>query len=272
MDTLKKAVLNRLINFNQILNKTPGRRDIPFSLYRDCCKYFGSLNNAKKLVGLRVFRRKCDPLSQESMKYTKNLVTIVSYLTFDGHLYKTLRGFMVSSKRLYSLIEFNKCAKDQFGINVDRIQKMEYKTMKGDGVAYLYFYFNVNIARFLNLIGVPRGDKMVTVFNVPGWIKKDKEFAREYLRVAYYCEGCRFRSGNKYRIQINLNKTVEYLDNCLLFMNTLRNMLSLFGIETTNVQIKAGNIRKDGKVTKLMRFDIRVKDVNKFINEIGWFK
>jgi len=114
---------------------------------------------------------------------------------------------------------------------------------------------------------------MVVPFDVPEWIKKNKMFAREYLRVAYYCEGCKFKVGNYYRIQFTLSKTTGLLKNGLMFMNTLRDMLYLFGIETTNVQIKKGNLRKkDGKVTKVMCFDIRARSFNKFINELGWFK
>ena len=59
----------------------------------------------------------------------------------------------------------------------------------------------------------------------------------------------------------------------LTFMNSLKDLLRIFDIETTKVWLVEGNKRKkDGKITKTMKFKIKAKDINKFIKEIGWYK
>ena len=47
-DEIKYSILRELKEWNEKLNKSPGRRDIPSKLNRNCCKYFGSLNKAKE--------------------------------------------------------------------------------------------------------------------------------------------------------------------------------------------------------------------------------
>ena len=115
---------------------------------------------------------------------------------------------------------------------------------------------------------------MLISFDVPKWIKNDKEFSREYLKIAYFCEGCKYQhSKNRESIQINLNKSEELLQDGLTFMNSLRNLLKRFDIETTKVWLTEGNKRKkDEKITKTMKFKIKAKDINKFIKEIGRYK
>ena len=55
-------------------------------------------------------------------------------------------------------------------------------------------------------------------------------------------------------------------------MNSLRKMLKTFNIETTNIWVGKGNVRKDREITKQINFKVKSSGVNKFINEIGWLK
>ena len=82
----KNNIVEKLKYYNVKLNKSPGRRDISSNFYRQCCNHFGSFNNAKLKAGLKIFKRKCDPLPKRFLSLDKRLVRIVSYLTFDGHL------------------------------------------------------------------------------------------------------------------------------------------------------------------------------------------
>src|SRR3989344_2812022 len=252
---IKKEVINELKNFSNKLSKSPGRRDIPISLYKNCCKYFGSLNKAKKIAGLKIFRRKCNLLTKKSMKFSKELAKIVSYLTFDGHLHKDLSGFLLSSKDPITFKDFNNCVNKQFNINFYKIQEV----MHWGYLSYSIRYFNTNVSKFLYLIGTPKGDKMITKFNVPDWIRKNKRFSKEYLKIAYYCEGHKEkRSKNSYRIQFNINKCEEILSNGITLLNSMKRMLKDFNILTSKIYIGKGNKReKDGKITKLLRFNIK---------------
>lgn len=264
---IKCNPLKQLKYISKSLGKSLGRRDISWKLYLQCVKSFGSFNNAKEKAGLKFRRRDYNPLTKISYRLDKDLVRIVSFLTCDGHLYKDLSGLLLISKNKIILEEFEKII----------IRKLNFigKYRYGMGYykdCYNYQVFNTKICKFLYSIGVPKGDKMLVKFDIPNWIKNNKQFAKEYLKIAFFCEGCKYNRGNKEEIQINLNKWEELLKDGLNFMNSLKELLSLFNIETTKTWITKGNIRKDEKITKTMRFKIKTNSVNRFINEIGWLK
>ncbi len=267
---MKDQILKELGAISEKLGRSPGRRDIPWKLNLNCINYFGSFNNAKLEANLLIVRRTCNPLPKKSTRLDKKLVRIVSYLTFDGHLGRDLKSLYYSSNNKKELENFRECIYSKFGIYLSKIEK-------GNGFGnknLKYWYFNSNLCKFLHLVGTPKGDKMVNKFDVPVWIKKDKSLAKEYLKIAFLCEGCRSKaSKNTEKIQINLNKSEEILIDGLIFMSSLKELLQLFNIKTTKINLQKGNIRKrDRKITKMMRFYVRSKDTNKFINNIGWLK
>ena len=266
----KEEIIKELKSISKKLSKSPGRRDIPNNLGQQCVEQFGSFNNAKIKAGLSIFKRKCDILPKNSYKFSKDLVKIVSYLMFDGHLYKDLKGFYMSSKHINPLKDFETAIKKQFGID----GYYKFNTAGSMKQTHKFFVFNTNLTKFLNNIGVPKGDKMITTFDIPNWIKKNKEFSREYLRIAYLCEGSKYKQSKNIRtIKINLNKSEDLIEDGLNFMKSLKFLLNKFNIETTNMWVGKGNKRiRDGKFTKYMAFKIKTNSLNKFINEIGWLK
>lgn len=268
MNQLQKEVVNDLKEVSSDLGYSPGRREVPPLLNRKACNYFGSFNKAKDLAGLNITKRKCDPLPKRAYVKDRELVKLVSFLTCDGHLYKDLKGLSLYSNNNHILKKYENSIKKKFDIGGF------YGLTGGFGYCESYNVFNVNICKFLDSIGVPKGDKMITSFDVPNWIKKNREFSRTYLKIAFLCEGCKYKaSKNTERIQINLNKSEDLLNDGLKFMNSLRYMLKQFGINTTKIRVSKGNVRKkDGKITKCMRFEIRANTTNKFIKEIGWYK
>ena len=266
----KDEIILELKKISRELGKSPGRREIPSMLNRFCVNEFGSLNNAKIKARLSIAKRKCDPLPKSAYKLDKRLVRIVSYLTFDGHLYGTLKGFHFSSNHKKDLEILREDVRRKFGVDVFTINKGGMT-----GKCYRYWYFNTNISKLLHSLGTPCGDKMITKFDVPGWIKKDKELGLEYLRMAFLCEGTKYKvSKNTERIQINLNKSEEFLEDGLKFMDSLKVLLKKFGIKTTSVKILQGNInrKKDGRTTRLLRFRILAESTDTFIKQIGWLK
>ncbi len=272
LNETKETILKELKEWNEKLNKSPGRRDIPLKLNKDCCKYFGSLNKAKSEAGLKIFKRKADELKFESTILTKELVRIIAYITGDGHLHKDLKGFLHSSKDINSLKDFEYCVRKQFGLEVSKIQESN-ETSYGDGLQYRYF--NTTVAKFLYSIGTPKGDKVDCAFSIPLWIRINKYFMKDYLQVLFYCEGCRYYNDwNKIRIQINMRKTEDYISQGKRFMHSLKEGLKdYFDIDTGRTGIYRGTKRnKDNKETKDFRFVIRAQSINKFISKIGWLK
>ncbi len=267
----KEEIVKKLKEYSVNLNKSPGRRDVHWKFYLDCVNEFGSFNEAKKAAGLKVFKRTADILSEGAKKKTLELVRVVSYITGDGHLHKDLKGFLHSSKDINSLKDFEQCIRKQFRVEVSKIQEGGY----GRGV-FQYRYFNTAIAKFLHEIGTAKGDKVITPFEVPMWIRENKEFMREYLKILYYCEGCKYvrRDSGKVRIQINMRKTNDLLDEGQLFMEGLKESLKKeFKIESGKLRLSKGKSRsKDNKRTKDIRFEIKGRSINRFIEEIGWLK
>ncbi|MBI5148886.1 hypothetical protein HZA33_04355 [Candidatus Pacearchaeota archaeon] len=270
MNKIQKEIVKGLKETSKRLGRSLKRRDIP-RLARKCYKYFGSFNKAKKKADLKMVNVRISDFSNRVFKIDKDMARIVSYLTFDGHLYKDLSGFFLSSKNIKDLENFEKLIKKKFGM------RGRYYLNSGGGgkfKTHKFIIFNKKLCEELFKLGVSRGDKTTQKFNVPKWIFNSKDFSREYLKIAYFCEGSNKEEfGRTPRIQINIAKSEEILDSGLKFMNTLRIMLRKFGINTTKCYISNGRLRnRDSKKTKDIKFRIDIKDNNKFINQVGWFK
>ncbi len=205
------------------------------------------------------------PTKENNLK----LVRIVSYLTFDGHLYKDLSGFYLSSNNINTLNEFQKEVKELFNLISKRLEKNNYCYGNKN---YKLRFFNTQISKYLQKLGTPEGNKTLTEFRVPNWIKNNKNLSKEYLKIAYFCEGCNKEKRKNPRIQFNINKSKNKLENGLNFINDLKDMLKQFNIETGKTTITTGNIRKDLIITKQLKFRILTRDNKKFINKIKWIK
>src|SRR3989344_1213614 len=265
----KEEVIKELRIITKERGKSPTRRSIPLKLYYHCIKQFKYFNEAKKQAGLKLYNNRFLELPPSSYIQDKDLVRLVSFLTFDGHLYKSLNAIILISKYKNELKKYEKLIKNKFGLNGNYRLKAD-----GFGESFNYRVYSKELGKLLYKFGTPRGDKMLTPFDVPNWIKENKEFTREYLKVAFYCEGCKYKtSENTEIIQFNLNKSEELLEDGLKFIESLIYLLKEFNIETTKTWIMKGNLRKkDGKTTKMIKFKIKANSINKFIKEIGWIK
>lgn len=262
----KQEIINELKRISKELRKSPGRREISSRLNFECIKNFGSFNNAKEKARLNITNVKNKELTENSKKLDELIVRVIAHLTFDGHLRKDLKAFYLSSKNKKELENLEKDIYDKFNIKVSRIEK-EKKVLK-------YWYFNKPLCKFLHSINTPKGDKMITKFDVPKWVKDNKEFAREYLKMAYLCEGSKYkRSKNTEAIRFRLHKEERILDNGLKFQESLKSLLKKFNIECTKTWVSKGNEnRKREGITKSITFLIKASSFNNFINRIGWYK
>lgn len=197
------------------------------------------------------------------MEFDKDLVKIVSYLTFDGHLAKDLKCFYLSSKNKETLSNFEKIVYNKFNIQ-GRLEKG-----MGYGESYKYRVFNREICRFLEKIGTPKGSKVTKTFLIPDWIKNNKEFSRVYLRVAFDCEGSIWFEKQP-KIRFGICKIEELIENGLEFIEEMKYMLNEFDINSTKTWLIKGNNRKDGKVTKGLYFKLKQASLRQFAKEIGF--
>lgn len=266
----KQEIIGELKEIARKLGKSPARREVPNRINHQCIRLFGSFNNAKEKAGLTITHKRSKPLTENAKNLDIILVRIVAYLTFDGHLNGKLKECQFASNSQKVIEGIKEDIYKKFNI---RPSKIEMGNGYGKNVLKCR-YFNKNLCKFLYSTGVPKGDKVVTKFNIPMWIKNDKNFAKEYLKIAFLCEGCKSKkSKNTEEIQINLHKAEELLQDGLKYMKSLQRLLKKFDIDSTKIWLIQGNKRKrDGKTTKGMRFKIKANSFNNFINQIGWYK
>ncbi len=266
MNNTQKEIIRELKNISKKIGHSPRKREVP-KLASKCYQHFRSFNLAKKTAGLEIVNVRISSFPQNAFKLDKDLVTIIAYLTADGHLYKDLKGFYFCSKDKKSLKKLSNIIYNKFGLSG------KYVSGTGHGESYKYLVFNKSVTLFLKNKGAPAGNKMFVPFDVPEWIKKNKEFVKEYLKIIFYCEGSKYKqSKNTERIKINFNKSKRLLKDGLKFMESLKDLLSGFEIETTNIWASESNKRKDGEMTNQINFQIKSKSNNTFINKIGWIK
>lgn len=129
------------------------------------------------------------------------------------------------------------------------------------------------IARILLLCGVPAGQKVITKFSIPGWIKNDKEFFREFCKRMFTCEGSIMYEKNRKFPQIRLSmwKWEGLFKEGLVFIEDICKYLDkYFNIKTAISFSKSRNIRKDGLITRPITIYIVAENSVKFYNEIGF--
>lgn len=137
------------------------------------------------------------------------------------------------------------------------------------------FNYGVNcrqLARLLNLCGVPFGNKVYKSYSVPEWILSDRENFRRFVQRAFSCEGTVW-TGNNPGIRLEFWKEESLLDSGKKFLGAISFYLyKYFKIQTTNVFTGASqNVHKDGSITKPLKFNIKRKEsIINFHKEIGF--
>lgn len=266
---IRKELIKELKESEDKLGHSPKKREVP-NLANKCYYHFGSFNKAKKIAGLEIKNVIITKFPKNAFKKDKDLAAILSYITFDGHLYKDLKGFYFSSKNIKDLEDFVEIIKRKFGLP----PRYHLFNSGSRNQTHAVYFFNKPICNYLLKMGAPKGDKVIQKFDVPKWIVNSKEFSREYLKIAYLCEGSLGKEkGRNPRITINTAKCIDIIDSGINFMNTLRKMLKKFKIGSNELYFFGIRKRKrDNKISKDIRFRINVQDNDKFIREIGWLK
>jgi len=269
MNEKQKEIILELKKISKKIGHSIKRRESSYRLYQECLINFGSFNKAKKIAGLETRNNHITVFKKNAFIKDKDLAKIVSYLTFDGHIYNNLKAFYFCSKDINQLNEFEKIIKRKFGI--------EGKYYFNNGGAFKvkthkFIVFNKIIAEKLVKIGTPKEEKVSQAFGIPKWILASKELSKEYLKIAFLCEGSMGLRKNP-QIAINIAKTQNYLEDGIKFMESLKDMLYYFNIKVGKFYISKGRIRKkDGQLSRDIRFRISMTDSNKFIKKIGWLK
>jgi len=193
-----------------------------------------------------------------------DVVKIISFLTFDGHLMKDLSGFYFCSKQRETLKIFENLMYTKFKLS-GRLEKGT-----GHGESYKLRFYNTLLSKALYSLGAPKGNKVLTTFSIPAWIKNNDAFCKAYLSTAFDCEGSIWKESNRFCIRFGIFKNEELLSSTLAFIADLKDMLNRLGVQTTQSWIMKGNFRKDAITTKGVYFKINQDSLPIFAENIGF--
>ena len=212
-------------------------------------------------------------------KLTPELAEIVAIITGDGHLQIKQWKHLVSfySKDLKEISRVNDLFKKVFDIEGHIYKDSSHsKKTRGSTLRYKLFFISKSVTLLLNELGVSKGNKTNTPFQVPKWILNAPDKIKSaYLTGLFDCEGyvccSNLKTGKtRWQISINMCKNEALLSNGLFFMNQLRELLSSFGIKSSPVRTVKENIRKDGSQSISMRFDIEKSSFRNFYKYVGF--
>ena len=198
------------------------------------------------------------------------LAGVIADLIGDGHLQADPKWRIdFTSKDVNELKRFEKEIKSLFNIS-GKIRKC---TSNKYAKTYNLAINSSPISRILFLCGVPAGQKVLTSFEIPGWIKKDKGCFKRFCQRLFSCEG---GINNEKRrkipqIRLELWKAEKLTKNGEEFINEIKYYLEkYFGVKSTSSIQNKKNIRKDGIITRPIRLYIFNKSVIKFYNKVGF--
>jgi hypothetical protein len=224
--------------------------------------------NTYKTRGYRINHlekyKKLFPIRSNSL-----LAGIVADLICDGHLQgNPIWRTDFTSKSKGELYYFNRRLHSLFGIRgaIRNCNSNQFgKT----------FNLGINcspVSRILFLIGVPPGQKVLIPFDIPLWIKEDKECFREFCKRTFSCEGGIMDEKTRRipQIRISMWKDERIKEEGLKFMRSISDgMKKYFDIDSTITLPKSRCIRKDNIKTTAIKMFILGSSVIKFYKEIG---
>ncbi len=179
------------------------------------------------------------------IKSSPVLAGITADLIGDGHLQGEPKWRIdFTSKNISELKRFEKEIKSLFKINC-KIRKCSSNKY---GKTYNIAVNCSPIARILFLCGVPRGQKVLTSFGIPYWIKEDRECFRRFCNRLFSCEGYIMHEPCRKLPQVRLEMwKAEYLfSNGKTFIEDICNLLcKYFDIRTKITYPKSKCNRKD---------------------------
>jgi len=215
----------------------------------------------------------CEKNNWLPMKSSPFLASIVGRLMGDGTLSKDR---MVGDFRFYGSTSKLEGIREILEKEFRLLPHSYYSHPKGG--CYILRYNNAIFARILELVGVPRGNKVLTIFKVPNWIMKgNKKIKKSFLSVIFADEmskinkNCRgFWNG----FEFGMSKSIYKLKHLLSFLEQLRKLVGEFGVTSSKIRIRKNYIfyRKDGNVTYPARFSLHTNILNRkrFYFNIGF--
>ena len=208
-------------------------------------------------------------LSEFNQDELEKLAYISGYIMTDGHL--QLKGWRALISFYSKNIDDIKLIQDLF-LELFKIKGRVYPDKRKKSMFRLFF-ISKELARFFNSIGVPKGNKTNTPFLIPEWIFKGEDNLKSsFLQSLFDTEGCIYftNSNNKirWRIAFEMYKNEALKSNGIKFFRQIQLILNHFGIKSSPIRTKKGNLRKDGSKSIAILFEIELKSFQNFYKHV----
>jgi intein/homing endonuclease len=204
------------------------------------------------------------------LKASSELSSIVGHLIGDGTLSKDL---YVGDFKFFG----SKNKLERIKVKVTKlfsIQPAEFFQRKG---GFVLRYNNCIISRVLELVGVPRGNKVLKEFTIPTWIKSGNKKIKKAFLVAIFDDELSTPRKNKRgyveSLRLKFNKAEDILCSGVEFLEDISRLLSNFGVVYGTIKLNNDlYINKCGITTRSIYFNISVKRENllKFRDNVGF--
>lgn len=127
--------------------------------------------------------------------------------------------------------------------------------------------FNTIVGKILHFAGVPKGNKIVQSFSIPGWILNgSREIKKSFIGALFDDEGTVKVSSHE--ILIKFSKNENYIDSLQKFMEQIRQLLEDLGIGVTSIKEENIVIGKNGRTIQLVLGIYGYKNFIRFLKEI----
>jgi len=196
------------------------------------------------------------------LKATPILAALVADITCDGHLGRGLIQFISKNKSDAERFkkDFDSIFRHKSRLRISPSFKNTWECLVGSNTLYRVFM----------LIETPVGNKTLSKFQVPIWIKNGSiEIKRRYLQRLFDYEGSvRLQNFRRIIIKFEMHKDEKLLKYLRNYLSEIKDMLSGFGINATNLIFSGSNIRKDGNKSIGLSFEIQgtAKNLNSVLN------
>lgn len=236
-------------------------------------------NDIRRSYKSKKYAEECIDYFSELLPITQSsdLAGIVANLLTDGHIaakpiYKSKKydyiGFF--SDDITDLKSFNDTLERIFNIR-GKIRKWGKRYNSSSTGCIIP---NARLASVLEHCGVPVGDKVITEYCIPEWIRFGSiPIKRTFLRRSFTCEGSinYDSSCRRWEIRYAMHKEKTLLPSAIEYLEQLRDMLKHFGIETSKPYIASDYCRsKDKKNILGLAIKIIRKDSIKNFHKIGF--
>ena len=207
------------------------------------------------------------------------LARICGFMLGDGHLAQTSIRFHFSGNR-EALKEVQKDLGVLGYLNYSVIRSVtlanELMGRKFKGISTSFTLDSKAFSLLLQYLGIPKGDKTITSFRVPKFIKNGTKFVkREFLRALFGCDADKpnYKKMNFGALSLRQNKSVSLKKEMITYYKEISSILSSFEVDSYITIRDKGEIRKRDNVS-VYTFGLIIRPNNlnlfKYFSRIGY--